>query len=120
MRGRAATWRVKLSIFSAAMGLRLKGMALDPTCLGPKGSLHSPKGGRLEDAQVEGELVEAGAQPGEGVDDEPVLLAGVGLGGGFEGGQIQLRHDAFFELAWGELAVVKEAGRSWRWYRPRL
>ena len=66
--------------------------------------------GRLKDAEVEGELVEAGAQPGEGIDDEPVLLARVGLGGGFVGGQVQLFHHPFFELTRRELAFGEQLG----------
>ena len=32
-------------MFSAWIGLRLNGMALDPTCRLPNGSAHSPMGG---------------------------------------------------------------------------
>ncbi|MBI4768986.1 MAG: hypothetical protein HY784_00870 [Chloroflexi bacterium] len=41
--GRAATSRASEQIFSALTGLRLKGMALLPTCCSPNGSATSPR-----------------------------------------------------------------------------
>ena len=66
-------------------GVALKWHGAGPDLLGTKRFAPFAERGRLEDAQVECELVKAGAQTGKGIDDEPVLFAGVGLGGGLEG-----------------------------------
>ena len=62
----------------------------------------------MEDAQVEAELVQAGAQAGQGVDDQPVLFAGIGLGCRFVGRQVQLEHDALFKLPRAVVAVGQQ------------
>ena len=86
-------------------GVALEGHGAGTDLLGTEGFAPFAEWRRLEDAQVEGELVEAGAQPGQSIDDEPVLLAGVGLGSGFICRQVQFLHYPFFELAGRELAI---------------
>ena len=53
----------------------------------------------MQDAQVEGELVQAGAEAGQSVGDEPILLARVGLRRHGKGVEAKLLHDALFEAA---------------------
>ena len=62
----------------------------------------------MQDAQIERELVQAGAQPGQGAHRQPILFARVGLRGGLIDRQIQLLHHPLFQLAGAVLAIGKK------------
>ena len=56
------------------------------------------KGLRLEDSQIKGEFVQRSGQARQRVEHEPILLAGVGLGGYRKGPKVQPGHDLRLQI----------------------
>ena len=108
IRGRAANLPGEAVDILGGDGVALEWHGAGTDLPGAKRLAPFAKRGRLEDAKVEGKLVQAGAQPCQRVDDQPVLFAGIGLRGRLVCRQVQLEHDALFKLPRAVVAVGQQ------------
>ena len=77
-------------------GIALEGHSRGPDLIATKRLVPFANGGRLKQAQVEGEFVERHAEASQCIQDIPILTTGIGLMGDFKSIQAEQFHHALF------------------------